>query len=63
MSGLVSRAHMKAGQDGFRDTSSNHCCDLRRPMDQAECLVSWIDRSHHLLVTLQVLASAQHGCN
>jgi hypothetical protein len=54
---------MNAGQDGFRDTSSKHCYDRQRPMDQAECLVSWIDRSHHLLVSLQVLASAQHGCS
>ena len=28
MSGLLSRSHMNAGQDGFRDTSSKHCCDL-----------------------------------
>jgi len=47
MSGLLSRSHMNAGQDGFRDTSSKHCYDRQRPMDQAECLVSWIDRSHH----------------
>jgi hypothetical protein len=63
MSGLLSRSHLNAGQDGFRDTSSKHCCGRQRPMDQAECLVSWIDRSHHLLVSLQVLASAQHGCS
>jgi hypothetical protein len=28
----------------------------------SEYLASWIDRSHHLLIILQVLASAQHGC-
>jgi hypothetical protein len=63
MSGLLSRSLVNAGQDGLRDTSSKHCCDRQRPMDQAECLVSWIERSHHLLVFLQVLASAQHGCS
>ena len=63
MSGLLSRSHMNAGQDGFRDASSKHFSDLWRPLDPTECLASWIDRSHHLLVTLQVLASAQHGCS
>ena len=58
MSGLLSRSHMNAGQDGFRDASSKHFSDLWRPLDPTECLASWIDRSHHLLVTLQVLASA-----
>ncbi len=33
-----------------------------RPEGSTEYLASRIDRSHHLLVTLQVLASAQHGC-
>src|SRR5271167_1280496 len=31
MSGLLMR-YETAGQDGFRDTSSNHPCDLLRPM-------------------------------
>ena len=62
MFGLFSRSHMNAGQDGFRDASSKHPSDLWRPVESTECLASWIDRSHHLLVALQVLASAQHGC-
>jgi hypothetical protein len=28
MSGLLSRSHMNAGQDGFRDASSKHYVDL-----------------------------------
>jgi hypothetical protein len=28
MSGLLSRSHMNAGQDGFRDASSRHASDL-----------------------------------
>src|SRR5580704_12696361 len=63
MSGLFSRSHMNAGQDGFRDASSKHPSDLWRPVESTECLASWIDRPHHLLVALQVLASAQHGCS
>jgi hypothetical protein len=63
MFGLFSRSHMNAGQDGFRDASSKHPSDLWRPVESTECLASWIDRSHHLLVALQVLASAQHGCS
>src|ERR1700730_9348340 len=63
MSGLFSRSHMNAGQDGFREASSKHPSDLWRPVESTECLASWIDRSHHLLVALQVLASAQHGCS
>ena len=64
MSGLSMRSHMNAGQDGFRDPSSKQRCDLAvGPLSLSECLVSWIDRSHHLLVILQVLASAQHGCS
>ncbi len=63
MFALFSRSHMNAGQDGFRDASSKHPSDLWRPVESAECLASWIDRSHHLLVALQVLASAQHGCS
>ena len=56
MFGLFSRSHMNAGQDGFRDASSKHPSDLWRPVESTECLASWIDRSHHLLVALQVLA-------
>jgi len=64
MSGLSVRSHMSAGQDGFRDKGSKQHCDLdRRPLGQPECPASWIDRSHHLLIILQVLASAQHGCS
>src|ERR1700730_3045718 len=33
------------------------------PLRFSECPASWIDRSHHLLIILQVLASAQHGCS
>jgi hypothetical protein len=33
------------------------------PLGLSECSASWIDRSHHLLIVLQVLATAQHGCN
>ena len=64
MSGLSVRSHMNAGQDGFRDKGSKQHYDLRkRPLGLSECPVSWIDRSHHLLIILQVLASAQHGCS
>ena len=64
MSGLSVRSHMNAGQDGFRDKGSKQHYDLRkRPLGLSECPVSWIDRSHHLLLILQVLASAQHGCS
>jgi hypothetical protein len=63
MSGLSVRSHMNAGQDGFRDKSSGQFHGLVGPLGDSEYLASWIDRSHHLLVTLQVLASAQHGCS
>jgi hypothetical protein len=64
MSGLSVRSHMNAGQDGFRDKGSKQHYDLRkRPLGLSECPASWIDRSHHLLLILQVLASAQHGCS
>jgi hypothetical protein len=43
MSGLFSRSHMNAGQDGFRDASSKHPSDLWRPVESTECLASWID--------------------
>jgi hypothetical protein len=33
------------------------------PLGLSECPVSWIDRSYHLLIILQVLASAQNGCS
>jgi hypothetical protein len=58
------RSYMNAGQGGFRDKGSKQQCDLREgPLGLSEYLVSWIDRSHHLLIILQVLASAQHGCS
>jgi hypothetical protein len=63
MSDLFSRSHMNVGQDGFRDSSSKHVCDLRQPVALSDYLVSGIDRSHQLLISLQVLASAQHGCS
>ena len=63
MSGLSLRSHMNAGQDGFRDARSKQPIDLCGPLYRTGCLASGIDRSHHLLVTLQVLASAQHGCS
>jgi hypothetical protein len=35
---------MNAGQDGFRDKSSKQNGDLiRGPLENAECLSSWID--------------------
>jgi hypothetical protein len=49
----------RLGTSGLRVSAS----DLWRPVESTECLASWIDRSHHLLVALQVLASAQHGCS
>jgi Transposase domain (DUF772) len=63
MSGLSLRSHMNAGQDGFRDARSKQPIDLYGPLYRTGCLASGTDRSHHLLVTLQVLASAQHGCS
>ncbi len=55
MSGLLVRSHMNAGQDGFRDMGSKQYCDLSRgPLGLTECPASWIDRSHHLLIILQV---------
>jgi hypothetical protein len=42
------------GQDGFRDTRSKQTGGLSLPWDHAEFRVSWIDRSRHLLVFLQV---------
>jgi hypothetical protein len=58
MSGLWARPHAAAGQDGFRDGGSKHGGDLSRPMDPTECPLSRIDRSHHLLVLVQVPAPA-----
>jgi transposase len=63
MSGLLSRSRVNAGQDGLRDANSKHDCDLWGPLGHSEYFASWIDRSHHLLIILQVLASAQHGCS
>jgi hypothetical protein len=48
MSGLLSRSHMNAGQDGFRDGSSKQVCDLGRPLPLPDYLLSGIDRSLHL---------------
>ena len=62
MSGLYVRPHMTAGQDGFRNSGSEQDCDLRWPLQIPEYPASWIDRSHHLLISLQVPVSAQHGC-
>jgi hypothetical protein len=55
MFGLLSRSHMNAGQDGFRYSCSKQFCDLQplrlqRPLRQAECHESRIDRSYHLLI-------------
>src|SRR6266404_1319475 len=41
----------------------NTTATYERPVRHSEYFASWIDRSHHLLVILQVLASAQHGCS
>ena len=49
MSGLLMRL-VTAGQDGFRDASSNQPHDLARPMGPTECLAPRIDRSYHLLL-------------
>src|ERR1700743_2776172 len=55
MSGLLMRSHMNAGQDGFRDKGSKtYERPHRRPVASSECPTSWIDRSHHLLIILQV---------
>jgi len=62
MSGLFSRSPVNAGQDGIRDASSKHPSDLRGPAERADCLAFGIDRSHHLLVALQVSAPARRGC-
>jgi hypothetical protein len=61
MSGFLLRSRMNASQDGLRDSSPKQVGDLDRPLASSACLASWIDRSHHLLITLQVLASAQYG--
>jgi hypothetical protein len=51
MSGLFVRSHMNAGQDGFRDKSfQTEGRPHSGPLENAECLASWIDRSHHLLI-------------
>src|ERR1700726_2060533 len=42
MSGLLSRSHMNAGQDGFRDASSKQPSDLWRPVESTERV---LDRS------------------
>ena len=47
------RGDAAAGQDGFRDGSSKERCGVEAPLDCAECLASWIDRSHHLLLLWQ----------
>jgi len=41
----------------------NSWSDLWWPQVFSECFALWIDRSRHLLVILQVRASAQHGCS
>lgn len=41
---------MTAGRDGFRDASFGHGGGLERSLGTADCLASWIDRSHHLLL-------------
>ncbi len=63
MSGLFVRSHMNAGQDGFRDKSSKQNGDLI----EGHWKMRNVSRrgsigSHHLLIILQVPASAQHGC-
>ena len=64
MSGLLMRSHMNAGQDGFRDNEFQTVVrPLRGHWVYRSVTLSWIDRSHHLLIFLQVLASAQHGCS
>lgn len=61
MSGLLMQSHMTAGQDGFRDVSSEQRSGLLRPWFCPELPASRIDRSHHLLPVLQESSSAQHG--
>jgi hypothetical protein len=44
MSGLFVRSHMNAGQDGFRDKSSEQKGDLLgESLENADFLSSWID--------------------
>ena len=65
MSGLLVRSHMTVGQDGFRDTRSKQDGDLVKAIGHARSLsLSWIDRSHHLLVSLQdpALSPAREQC-
>jgi hypothetical protein len=40
MSGLLTLPHAAAGQDGFRDKSSEHAGDVGTPLDPAEFLSS-----------------------
>jgi len=63
MSGLLVRPLMAAGQDGFRDSSSTQPHDHHRPMDSTECLASRIDRSHHLLLLLQLRLQPVRTCS
>jgi len=60
MSGLLVQSHMTAGQDGVRSVSSQQHRGLARPQSCAECLTVWIDRSHHLLASLQGPTPVQH---
>jgi hypothetical protein len=50
---VVAVAHDRC-QDGFRNTSSKHFCGIAAPLRSTECLASRIDRSHHLLLLMQV---------
>jgi hypothetical protein len=50
MSGLLSRSHMNAGQDGFRDASSKHHGDLWGQWDQRS--VSRLGSIDHTICSL-----------
>ena len=61
MSGLLSRPHMAAGQDGFHKASPKHTRDVLAPRDPTGCLGSWTHRSHHLLRLKQASGPPRSG--
>ena len=64
MSGLLSRSHMNAGQDGFRDNSSKQNGDLIEGHWKMRNFSRRGSTDHTICsFILQVPASAQHGCS
>src|SRR5271154_4569321 len=59
MCGLFVRSHMTAGQDGFRDASSKQLNGIEYRWVARSVSRLRIDRSHHLLLLMQVPASAR----